>query len=145
MAPQRALLCALALPLLFACKPEEASVSDLLGDYVAEINAQVGILCDCFSELGYDSRSDCEADYGYIGPSLERCLVDALEQDKDASRDYFECVNALEAEYTACINERLDCGDFGSADVCAEDYGVGIDECIALPQAVERDLEQCYE
>lgn len=126
------------------CSKEEP-VSEIVDDVIAELNEQISIICDCHTELGYASASECETDFGYIGPSQRRCVIDAYGQDEEAARDYLECIRPLEKEYTACANTRLDCSDFTTLEACDTDYSVGLDQCITLPESIERDLEACFE
>ena len=127
----------------FACAKEEP-ISDLVDKVIDELKAQATIICDCHEQLGYASISECETAYGYIGPAQRRCVIEAYQQDESAARDYAECVTPLEQEYTACANMRLDCSDLTSLDPCGDDYQVGLDQCIQLPQSIVRDLEACF-
>jgi hypothetical protein len=142
---RRTLLGSLLALSSLACAEKEAPVSELVDAVVDELNSQVTIACDCYAEAGYASASECETDLGFIGPSQRRCVIEAYQEDEAAARSYLECLHPLEVEYTACTDERLDCSDFTSADVCGTDYSVGFEECIQLPQSVIRDLEACFE
>jgi len=136
----------MGLALTAACSGSEdespSSVSSAVDAYITELNRQVEIYCDCYAEWGYDSASDCQTDEGYSGPSQRRCAVDAFGKDP-SGRIYLDCVVPLEREFTTCLNQRLECGDLMSDEVCYIDYDVGYDSCITLPQAIERDLEMC--
>jgi hypothetical protein len=72
-----------------------------------------------------------------------RCIKDAYAEDPDAAIDYLECVVPLEREYTACIEQRLECTDLSAGDPCGDDYAVGMDTCIQLPRTNTRDLAIC--
>jgi hypothetical protein len=128
---------------LFACGDED-SLESLMREYDDEYATQAEIECDCFAEQGYPDRASCEAD-GQPLPSEQRCIQDALERDEKASRDWLECRIPLEREYTACIDARLQCGDYSEVDACYEDFAIGVDNCIELPVAVSRAIENCYE
>ena len=119
------------------------SISSAVDAYIAESNRLTSVLCDCYAEFDYDSSSSCEADEGYIGPSERQCVIDALGQDAESARVFLDCVVPLERNYADCADERLDCSDLDTIEVCGDDYDVGFDKCIELPQAIQRDLEQC--
>lgn len=143
-----AILTALCIVPLACAEPEpdpRAHVEDLLDEYILELNHQEFIFCDCWEEAGYGSRSDCESDSFYIGPSQSRCIKDAYEQDLESSRNYLECIVPLEREFTACFDSRLDCRDDDSVEPCVDDYFVGREACIELPTAIDRDLEGCFD
>ncbi len=120
-------------------------VAALVDSNVDEQNLQAEVFCDCWDEVGFESRSDCNDSLLYIGPSQVRCMKDAFSQDLETAQDYLECIVPLEQEYTACVNSRLECDDYDSGDGCAEDYAVGLDTCIGLPPTITRDLDACTE
>jgi hypothetical protein len=128
-----------------ACAEKETPISELVDAAVVEGNMQIDVFCDCFAEFGYASASECESDLGFIGPSQQNCVVEAYEQDEASARSYLECVQPLQENYTACINERLVCSDPTTVDVCNTDFEVGIDNCITLPESINRDLEACFQ
>ncbi|MEX1361745.1 MAG: hypothetical protein AB1Z98_01365 [Nannocystaceae bacterium] len=138
------------LPLLslLACDGEDDPadrVDSLIDRQVTEIEQQVEIVCDCWDDFGYESRTRCVDDAFDLGPSQVRCIKDAYAEDTSAAIDFLECVLPLEREYTACIDQRLECSDFTSNDPCGEDYSVGYDDCIGLPSTITRDLDACFE
>ncbi|MCA9705938.1 MAG: hypothetical protein KDK70_08835 [Myxococcales bacterium] len=120
-------------------------VEGLVDRQVDELHQQSAVLCDCWSDFGFESRSGCEGEVLAIGPAQVRCLKDAFTQDPEVSLDYLECIVPLEQEYTACIDQRLECSDSSASDACIEDYSVGLDACIGLPSAITRDLDACFE
>lgn len=142
---RRVLLGSLLALSSLACAEKETPISEMVEAAVAESNKQLAIFCDCFAELGYASATECETDLGFVGPSQQRCVIDAYELDEAASRSYLDCVQPLQVEYTACIDMRLDCSVAGSVDVCNTDFDVGVDECIMLPMNVQRDIDLCFE
>lgn len=142
---RRVLLGSLLALSSLACAEKEAPISELVDALVDEGNGQATIICDCFAELGYASATECETEFGFVGPSLRRCIIEAYEQDEDAARDYLECLQPLSEEYTTCANTRLDCSDFTTLDVCNTDYDLGLAECIQPPQSIVRDIELCFE
>ena len=106
-------------------------------------DVQIDTICDCFDELQWASRSACKNGQNPIGPSMRRCADDALSMDQDAAREYLECYEELERNYSDCLDERLDCDDIESLDACARDYQVGAQDCIELSSKIERNLEDC--
>lgn len=142
-------LSALVLLPALACTVEEAApeerVGSLVDQQVEEINEQSEVFCDCWEDYGYRSRSECNDDAFVLGPSQVRCIKDAYAQDPQVAVDYLECIVPLEQEYTACVNQRLECSDGLSTDPCGEDFSVGHDNCIGLPSAITRDLDTCFE
>lgn len=137
------LLAAVLVPLA-ACEPgDDDHVRSLVDDMVEELNAQNEIGCDCWQELGYASKSGCEDNA--ILPSQRRCIEDALSRDPAASRERFECLVPLESEYTECLDQRLACDDLASEDACANDYEIGVRECLELPASVRRAYDDCFE
>jgi hypothetical protein len=132
-----------ALVLVPACNEDEPSIHDRVSDYAAEINAQIDIYCDCWEEMAYGSRSECVDAYGFLGPSRQACYEDALSRDEAAASSWLDCVIQLERNYTACVDQRLTCDDFSSADACLSDWEIGYDSCIQLPESVVRGLEDC--
>lgn len=135
---------ALVATTLLACSNDDDSLESLMREYDDEYAAQAEIECDCFSEEGYADRTSCEAE-GRPLPSEQRCVEDALQRDEKASRDWLECRIPLEREYTACLDTRLVCGDYEAVDACYDDYSIGVDNCIELPESVSRAISNCYE
>lgn len=136
---------ALAFGLGFgACKDDDVdAIQGQAAAYLDELEAQSSVVCECHDELGYSDRSQCESD-AELGPSVRRCMTDAFAADPTASRTYFDCILPLEREFTACIDGRLRCSEIlESVDGCAEDYDVGFERCIDLPESVERALDGC--
>ena len=128
-----------------ACLSCEVGVDPLIEDVIDELNEQVAIYCgDCADELGFDSQTACEHAHGLIGPSRRRCMTDAFKRDKAASDDFLSCVEPLEEEFTSCVRSRLECTDLSTDDPCIDDYNVGKDRCIVLPNVVERALDDCF-
>lgn len=131
-----------------SCDDEESDgdkVKRIVEDLVGESNQQVEIVCDCYEELGFDDRADCKEEVGEILPARQRCIEAAYEQDVAAVEQHFDCRQPLEAEYTTCLNSKLECDEAGSADACGDDYDTGLDTCIALPNSVNRDVQECFD
>ena len=136
----------LAAAATYGCDKEtpEDQLDVRLDEYEAELNEQVEILCDCWEQASYESRTACKEDVGEILPAKRRCYDDAFKRDVDASNDYLECVLPLEAEYTTCLNDKYDCDDIqGSRQACNEDYQTGRENCIDLPASIERAIDDC--
>lgn len=91
----------------------------------------------------YESRQACENDAAVL-PSLRQCIKDAAARNEAESRAFMDCIQPLENNYTACINERLTCDDPSALDVCLEDYEIGFNRCDPLPADVERGFEDCF-
>ncbi len=121
----------------------EARVGPLVDATVDELDEQAEIFCDCWQAAGFDSRNQCTNEFLIFGPAQVRCMKDAFSQDADIAEDYLDCLLPLEREYTTCLDSRLECNDFGTAEVCGEDYSVGLDGCIGLPPTILRDLDAC--
>jgi len=128
-----------------AAEPPDDRVSTLVDQQVEELTEQVDIICDCWEERGFESRTSCHNGILVIGPAQVRCIKDAYAQDADIALDYLECMVPLEREYTECVDERLECSDSSSEHVCSDDYDLGRDSCIGLPPKITRDLFTCFE
>ena len=128
-----------------SCDDDE-SIDGLVNELIAESNMQIDQVCgDCRDELGYQTRGDCEDAFGFIGPSRERCVLDAYKRDEGASEDYLTCIRPLEKEYTACLMSRLDCDDAANSIMaCDEDYDIGKRDCIELPQTIQNAYDDCF-
>ena len=135
--------------------PEEETPEDMLiadiDEYAAQRNDQVDVLCDCYEMWSYgsnavtfDSKDECKSGLGEILPSRRRCIDDAFQQDVAASQQWMDCVLPLEQELATCYNDKATCDDTGSITPCIEDYDIGVDNCISLPNSVDRDLEACF-
>ena len=123
---------------------DEDKVSRIVEEFVGEINQQIDIACDCYDEIGFESKSDCREEFGEILPARQRCIEDALAQDVAATEQYYGCRQPLEEEYTVCLNDKLECVDLSSDDPCDEDFTTGIKNCIELPNSVQRDFDDCF-
>ena len=141
---RRLLACLVAAAALTAgCDTEDVSVADLVDDRLAAGNELAAIVCDCSDEWGYDGRSECLQDWGEVLPAQRRCVQDAYARDEAAARTYLECVLPLEDELNDCVDAKLSCGDPDQTDACFDDYEIGFDRCIRLPNTILRGLEQC--
>jgi hypothetical protein len=129
---------------LSASSCDETSVGSLLDDYLGHQEDQIAIGCDCWDERDYETRDDC-LDEGEVLPAQKRCMKDAYEGNKSASKAYLKCVNKLQGEYTECVDARLNCDSYNSIDDCNDDYQTGYGECAQLPESVERDLDDCWD
>lgn len=125
-----------------ACE-QETTIEDRVSTYVAELNDQVAVYCDCWQLDEYSSYDECAQSYGYVGPSAQDCYVEALSRDEKAAASWLDCVVELERNYTACIDARLSCGDYESDEACLDDYDIGYAACVQLPENIERGLEGC--
>ena len=139
-----ALAGALLGPGALACdKPgNDDAVLGLIEDALAHENDGIAIICDCWEELGEASRNDCLDDQ--ILPSQRRCIEDAYLRDSEASRIYLECLVPLRVELNDCLDDKLECSDAGPTGACFEDFDLGLESCIELPNSVERGLGDCY-
>ncbi len=131
------------LPLALPACDKEPTLHERTSDFVREINNQAAIACECWEAEGYDSYSECTGNFGYFGPSTQACYEDALGRDEDAAASWLDCVLELEGNYTECLDARLSCTDDDSADPCLDDYYVGYDACVQLPETIQRGLESC--
>jgi len=132
---------------LAGCPEEETPEDELqsrLDDYAAELNNQAEVFCDCWEPFSYESRGACQEANGEILPAKRRCYDDAFKRDVAASNQWIECVMPLEVEFTSCLNDRLDCDEgTDSYAACNSDYSTGRENCIDLPGAIERAIEDC--
>lgn len=136
-------IAALTLGILSSCGDGD-SLSSKVRTYIEESDAQRQLFCDCYEQFGFDSVSACENAFTTYGPSQERCLNDAFARDAEAANAWFDCVLPLEAELSECVDARLSCSDGPSSiDPCTADYEVGFEQCIVLPPAVQRAIENC--
>jgi hypothetical protein len=145
MTRSTALVALFVLSSSIACNEEE-SLSESVRSFNDELAAQAQIWCECHEMFGYDSTNDCMNSYAPLGPSQERCLEEALSRDEGSARAWLECVLPLEEEYTTCLNAQLVCDpdEIDGVDRCADDYNVGREECIELPVAVDRAIDDCF-
>ena len=140
-----ALAGALIVPAAFACDTagDDDAVLELVDDALEMENEAIAIICDCWEvlEIG-DSKNDCLDDQ--ILPSQRRCIEDAYLRDAAASRIYLDCFVPLQAELNDCLDDKLECSDVGPTHACFEDFDLGLESCIELPNSVERGLGECY-
>ena len=139
---------------LAGCPEEETAEDRLIADideYADHNNDQVDVLCDCHEMWTYgqnavmfDSKDDCKSGLGEILPSRRRCIDDAFQEDVAASQQWLDCVLPLESELADCYNDKAECSDATSINPCVEDYNIGVENCISLPNSVDRDLEACF-
>lgn len=118
--------------------------------YVTELNAQVDVTCDCsdeftFDGVTFDDKAACKTGLGEVLPARRRCIDDAFNQDVAASQSWIDCVLPLMQELTTCLNTKLSCDDPSSIAACGDDFELGEDNCIGLPNSVQRDQEDCFE
>jgi len=140
-----ALAGALIVPGVLACDTagDDDAVLELIDDALEMENRAIEIICDCWDELDLaDSRNDCLDDQ--ILPSQRRCIEDAYLRDAAASRVYLDCLVPLQAELNDCLNDKLECSNVGPTNACFEDFDLGLESCIELPNTVERGLGDCY-
>lgn len=121
---------------------EEDQVRSLIADSIEVENRTYDVICDCHEELGHDSREDC-LDKQLL-PSQRRCVEDAYLADTGASRQYLDCRLPLLGELEDCLDDKLECSDLGPTDQCYDDFDLGLEKCVMLPNAVNRDLDDCY-
>jgi hypothetical protein len=106
-----------------------------------ERDNQIETICECYDELGWDSRSRCRNGQNPILPSTRGCVEEALAQNSEASGVFFDCYLPLERDLSACLADRLECDDAESIDPCIADFNVGWSDCTELPSSVERVLD----
>jgi hypothetical protein len=143
MVRQASLITSLALAAILPACAEDPTIEDRVSSYATELNDQIAIYCDCWDSDGFESFNDCTQAYGYLGPSQQDCYHDALSRDEEAAGSWLDCVLELERNYTACIDSRLTCGDYESDNACIDDYAVGYDACVQLPESISRGLDGC--
>ncbi|MBL8945928.1 MAG: hypothetical protein JNK45_22380 [Myxococcales bacterium] len=144
MRPVRPLCGALLTLLVAACdlgSSDDGDVLALIDDVITLGNDNVAIVCDCWDEAGFASRTDCLDDQ--ILPSQRRCVEEAYQRDPDAARLYLECVVPLVRELGECLDARLSCVDPSGTDACFDDYDLGRESCVEVPRSVQRALDDC--
>lgn len=136
-------LTTLAMPFAVACDPgdPDAEVRALIEESIDLANETVDVFCDCWEEFGEPSRSECLGDQ--VLPAQRRCIEDAYLRDAEASKLRLECTTKLLGEYRDCLDAKLECSDAGPANACGQDLDIGVQECIELPNSVERALGDC--
>lgn len=134
----------LVAPFGLACDSTDADTRVLarIDDALRLENDAIAIVCDCWEELGEASRSACLDDQ--ILPSQRRCIEDAYLRESAAAQLYLECLVPLIGELNACLDEKLACEDPGPTAACFDDFDLGLRECVALPNSVQRGLDECY-
>jgi hypothetical protein len=138
----RATILLAALGGLEACSgsDDEKNTAEAL---LTELNAQASIICDCYDVLGYSSRSACEDSYGHL-PSERQCIIEAFDRDKAGAKTFLDCIVPHERTYTSCVSNRLRCDDPSGLNACLDDYRIGTRNCIDLPPAIARAIDDCY-
>ena len=121
---------------------EEDQVRGLIADSIEAENRTYDVICDCHEELGHDSREACLDNQ--LLPSQRRCVEDAYLADTGASRQYLDCRLPLLGELEDCLDDKLECSDLDPTNKCYDDFDLGLEKCVTLPNAVNRDLEDCY-
>ena len=125
-----------------ACDPDaDDAVLQQISEAIDLENASFEIICDCWDVLLWESRGECLD--RQILPSQRRCVEDAYLQDPAAAQTYLDCFIPLMSEMETCLNTKLVCDDLGASVACFDDFDLGAEQCIALPAAIERDLEDC--
>ncbi len=134
------------LPLVLvasACDADDdEQVLRLIDDAIELENDAIAIVCDCWSEAGFDSRGQCLEDQ--VLPSQRRCVEDAYLRDAEASELYLDCVVPLIDELGTCLDQRLSCEMPSDADPCFSDFDLGATACIDVPKSVQRALDDCF-
>lgn len=120
-------------------------VSADLEAYYAQLQAQVERQCDCYMEAEFSSRLECEQ-YLFTPPTPEelRCEAAALNMDVDGSLARLNCLNRVEQDYMACVEDNLDCTDDFSLDGCVSRWRVAIMRCPQLPLDINNAVLACY-
>jgi hypothetical protein len=128
--------------LALACDPSaNEEVLRLIDDVITIGNDNVAIVCDCWDEAGFASRSACLEDQ--ILPSQRRCVEDAYLREPDASELFLSCVTPILRELGECLDARLSCDAPDGTNACFSDYELGRESCVEVPRSVERALEDC--
>jgi hypothetical protein len=138
-------LCGALLTLLVAAcdlgSSDDGDVLALIDEVITLGNDNVAIVCDCWDEAGFASRTDCLDDQ--ILPSQRRCVEEAYQRDADAAKLFLECVVPLARELGECLDARLSCVDPSGTDACFDDYDLGRESCVEVPRSVQRALDDC--
>ncbi|MEM6991421.1 MAG: LDL receptor domain-containing protein [Myxococcota bacterium] len=140
-----AICTATTVPFALACDPaasDDERVLELIDDAIGLENDAIGVICDCWEELGENSRNDCLDDQ--ILPSQRRCIEDSYLRESAASKLHLECLVPLMGELNTCLDAKLECQDADPTDACFEDFDLGLRDCVVLPNSVRRGLEDCY-
>ena len=116
------------------------SVADLVAESEREADRAVAALCDaCIASEA--ERDECEADFAWRPYEDAECVVEALDIDKQRSRETLECVLEVQRDYTACVKREFMC-DPDSYAAC-EALKDGVRDCPELPPSVVEALLRC--
>lgn len=131
--------------MLGACDADDegSGVLARIDEAITQGNDNVAIVCDCWDEAGFASRSECLDDQ--ILPSQRRCVEDAYQREPEASELYLECVIPLMRELGECLDARLSCTEVDGTDACFDDFHLGRESCVQVPMSVQRALDDCDE
>ncbi|MFO7563857.1 MAG: hypothetical protein R6X02_14520 [Enhygromyxa sp.] len=118
------------------------SVSSLIDKSNKEAEKTADIICGECGDL-FPDFAECEDLFGRQLLRDDDCTVEALEIDKDASRETLNCMIDAQKDYNKCLEDKLDCNDPLSWSSCEDIVDQAIDDCPQLPQAVQEALAEC--
>lgn len=131
-----------ALCLIVALLGCGCSISSLLEQSNEEADKTVDIICNECGDL-FPDFAECEELFGGQFLDDDDCTVEALELDKDASRETLECIIDAQKDYNACLEAELDCSDPNGWMACEDIIDDAVDSCPRLPSQVEEALARC--
>ncbi|HVI00051.1 MAG TPA: hypothetical protein VM869_15145 [Enhygromyxa sp.] len=118
------------------------SISSLLEKSNEEAEKTVDIICGECGDL-FPDFAECEDLFGGQFLDDDDCTVEALELDKDASRETLNCIIDAQKDYNACLEDKLDCGDPNSWTPCQDIIDDAVESCPELPNQVQEALAAC--
>jgi hypothetical protein len=119
------------------------SVSSLLNKIEDESDKVVDLICECGIEN--INGMTCEETFtvSLFGGADRDCVEDALNVDKESSRENLECSLDVMKEYRKCIEDNLVCDDPASYSGCAsifEDFNA----CPQVSDEVNNAVGECF-
>jgi hypothetical protein len=118
------------------------SISSLVDKSNKEAEKTADIICGECGDL-FPDFLECEDQFGRALIRDDSCTIEALEVDKNASRETLNCLIDAQQDYNKCLKDRLDCTDPNSWEPCQDIINDAIDDCPELPKAVIDELARC--
>ena len=116
------------------------SIASLLDDIEREHEKSNAVVCACTTQL-YELT--CE---GFIDDHLDpndTCVVEALELDKEASKETLNCWLEVQKSHTECLEAEVDCLDYDTYLNSCNERLSDLQECPDLPPGVQQALNLC--
>lgn len=123
------------------------SATSVYGRYLAEVAENTDMLCDCYVELGYDSRDECPGEVGGStgDEELDACIAEVFETNPLVDEN-LECETAALVDLNACVSD-LSCGEIGEQgdafDACFSTWLDAHEACPLVPGEVWDEVGVC--